>query len=112
VGAVREWAAQCHKVDTGLLAQLRCRSGDGLTRRLAEQHWDRYDSQAVLEDRRGEDSPFDPGAHVVPEHLMLWSAEWVRGPRARGGHKRGGDSPEGASSPRARRRFRGAAPGP
>jgi hypothetical protein len=32
--------------------------------------------------------------------------------RGRQALERGGDSPEGASSPRARRRFRGAAPGP
>jgi hypothetical protein len=36
---------------------------------------------------------------------MLWSGERARGPRAQGGLERGGDSPEGVSSPRARRRF-------
>jgi hypothetical protein len=36
------------------------------------------DSQAVSEGRRGGDSPFDPGARGVPEHLMLWSGEWAR----------------------------------
>jgi hypothetical protein len=36
---------------------------------------------------------------------MLWSGEWARGPRARGGLERGGDSPEGASTARARQRF-------
>jgi hypothetical protein len=48
---------------------------------------------------------FDPGARVMPKHLMLWSGEWVRRSRARGDLERGGDSPEGASGPRARRRF-------
>jgi hypothetical protein len=48
---------------------------------------------------------FDPRARVVPEHLMLWSGEWALGSRAWDGLERGGDSPEGASSPRARRRF-------
>jgi hypothetical protein len=33
-------------------------------------------------------------------------------PRGRQALERGGDSPEGASSPRARRRLRGAVPGP
>jgi hypothetical protein len=41
----------------------------------------------------------------VPDHLMLWSGEWARGPRARGSLKRGRDLPEGLSSPQARRRF-------
>jgi hypothetical protein len=48
---------------------------------------------------------FDPGARGVPEHLMLWSGEWARGPRARGGIERCEESPEGASTPRARRKI-------
>jgi hypothetical protein len=36
---------------------------------------------------------------------MLWSREWARVPRARGDLERGGDSPEGAFSRRARWRF-------
>jgi hypothetical protein len=56
VEAVREWAAQCHRVDTGLPAQLPysakdCRKGrfDGTA--LG------YDSQVVSEGRHGGDSP-------------------------------------------------------
>jgi hypothetical protein len=48
---------------------------------------------------------FDPSAHVVSEHLMLQSGEWARGLRAWGDLERGGDSPKGVDSPRARRRF-------
>jgi hypothetical protein len=36
---------------------------------------------------------------------MLWSGELAWGPRAWGGLERGGDLPEGAPDPRARRRF-------
>jgi hypothetical protein len=85
---------------------------------LAEQRRG-YDSQAVSEGRRGEDSPLTPGARGVSEHLMLRSGEWARGlwtreTLERGGDsldvgrvalKRGGDPPEGARSPRARRKF-------
>jgi hypothetical protein len=62
--------------------------------------------------------PFDPGAHGVLEHLMLWSGEWARRhepgaasseaescPRGRQALERGGESPEGASGPRARWRI-------
>jgi hypothetical protein len=55
--------------------------------------------------RRGGDSPFDPGARVVSEHLMLQSGEWVWERRTRESLERGGVSPEGASSPRARWSF-------
>jgi hypothetical protein len=81
----------------------------------------------------------DPGTRSAPEHLMVWSGEWVRrlepgatsseaeltperasGPRARRSlHprerqalERGGVSPEGASGPRARRSLRDVASGP
>jgi hypothetical protein len=46
---------------------------------------------------------FDPGARVVSEHLMLRSGEWVRERRTRESLERGGDPPEGAHSPQARR---------
>jgi hypothetical protein len=36
---------------------------------------------------------------------MPWSGEWARGRELGGALERGGDSPEGAPSPRARRRF-------
>jgi hypothetical protein len=36
---------------------------------------------------------------------MLWSGEWARGSRAQVGLERGGESPEGALGPRARRRI-------
>jgi hypothetical protein len=38
--------------------------------------------------------------------------EWARGPRALEGLERGGDSPEGVSSPRATWSFGDTAPGP
>jgi hypothetical protein len=72
----------------------------------------------------------DLGACGVPAHLMLWSggtgaASWARGggptlasseaefrPRGRPALERGGVSPEGAPSPRAKWSFGVAAPGP
>jgi hypothetical protein len=74
VEAVQEWAVQCHGVDTGLPAQLLDNARDGRTGRVGGTT-PRYDSQAVLEGRCGGDSPFDPGAYVMPEHLMLWSVD-------------------------------------
>jgi hypothetical protein len=56
VEAVREWAAQCHGVDTGLLAQLPQSAGDGCIGLVGGTTLG-YDSQAVLEGRRGGDSP-------------------------------------------------------
>jgi hypothetical protein len=53
--AVREWAAQCHRVDTGLPAQFPCSVRDGRTGRLGGTA-PGYDSQAVSEGRHGEDS--------------------------------------------------------
>jgi hypothetical protein len=68
------------------------------------------DSQVASGDRRGEDSPFDPGACGMSGHLMLWSGgageipRAVGKPRARrrptrgaGTLERGGDSLEGRS---------------
>jgi hypothetical protein len=40
VEAVREWAAQCHGVDTGLPARSRTASGMAAQRGLVEQHRD------------------------------------------------------------------------
>jgi hypothetical protein len=51
----REWAAQCNGVDTGLPAEFPYSDRDGLTGRVGGTT-PRYDSQAVLEGRRGEDS--------------------------------------------------------
>jgi hypothetical protein len=104
VGAVQEWAVQCRGVDTGLSAQLPHNAKDGRIGRVGGTAPE-YDSQAMSEGQHGEDSPFDPGARGVPKHLMLGSGEWVRGSQARGDLERGRDSPEGASDPRARRRF-------
>jgi hypothetical protein len=52
---VREWAAQCHGVDTGLPAQFPCSARDGRMGRVGGTS-PGYDSQAVSEGRRGEDS--------------------------------------------------------
>jgi hypothetical protein len=54
------------------------------------------DSQAASGDRRGEDSPFDPGTHGVPGHLMLRLGEQVRCRGPRGSLERGGDPLEGS----------------
>jgi hypothetical protein len=56
VEAVREWAAQCHGVDTGLPAQVPHCARDGHTWRVGGAT-PGYDSQAVSEVRRGGDSP-------------------------------------------------------
>jgi hypothetical protein len=56
VEAVREWVAQCHGVDTNLPAQLPHSAWDGRTG-LVGGTAPGYDSQAVSESRRGEDSP-------------------------------------------------------
>jgi hypothetical protein len=55
VQAAREWAAQCHGIDTGLPAQFPCSAKDGRTGRVGGTA-SGYDSQAVSEGRRGEDS--------------------------------------------------------
>jgi hypothetical protein len=50
VEAVQEWAAQCHRVDTGLPAQIPHSSRDGLIGRVGGTT-SGYDSQAVSEGR-------------------------------------------------------------
>jgi hypothetical protein len=107
--------AQCLGVDTGLTAQISYSARDGRAGRVGGTA-PGHDSQAVLEDQRGGDSPFDPGARGVLQHLMLWSGEWARHhelgsasseaenrPRGCQALERGGESPEGALGPRARR---------
>jgi hypothetical protein len=91
MGAVREWAAQCHEVDTGLAAQLPHRAS----------WWNSAEirfpgSVRVLTWRR---FSFDPGTSIMSGNLVLPLGEWARGPRALDGLERGGVSPEGASSP-------------
>jgi hypothetical protein len=54
--AVREWAVQCHGVDTGLPAELPHIASDGRTG-LVRGTTSGYDSQAVSEGRRGGDLP-------------------------------------------------------
>jgi hypothetical protein len=63
-GSVREWAAQCHRVDTGLPEQLPHSAEDGCTG-LVGGIAPGYDSQAVSEGRRGGDSllTWAPAAH-------------------------------------------------
>jgi hypothetical protein len=122
MGVVREWVAQCHGVDTELPAQLLHSAKDGRTGRVGRTT-PGCDSQAVSEGRRGGDSPFDPGARGVPEHLMLWSEEWARRhgpmaasskeenqPKGRQPLERGRESPEEGARPssEARNRPRGA----
>jgi hypothetical protein len=50
-----EWAAQCHRIDTGLPAQFLYSARDGLTGRVGRTA-PGYDSQAVSEGRHGGDS--------------------------------------------------------
>jgi hypothetical protein len=99
--AVQEWVAQCLGVDTGLTSQIPYSARDGRAGRVGGTA-PGYDSQAVLEDRRGGDSPFDPGARGVPKHLVGGVGATSR---ARVGLERGGESPEGAPAPRARCRI-------
>jgi hypothetical protein len=87
--------------------------GDGLTRRVGETT-PRYDSQAVSEGRHGGDSPLT-WASVVCQSIKCSgrgsgcgsggparaSSEVETHPRGRSALERGGDPPEGASSPRA-----------
>jgi hypothetical protein len=116
VQVVREWAAQCHGVDTGLPAQfLQCQGWP---------HGEGWRNGAGIRFPGGVRGPtwqgfaFDPGARSMSEHLMLRSGKWVRGhepaepsseaeirPSGRIALERGGDSLEGARSPRARGRF-------
>jgi hypothetical protein len=56
VEVAREWAAQCHGVDTGLPAHLPHSVEDGRTGRVGGTT-PGYDSQAVSEGRRGGDLP-------------------------------------------------------
>jgi hypothetical protein len=77
VAVVQEWAAQCHGFDTGLTAQLSYSARDGFTGRVGGKA-SGYDYHTVSKGRRGGDSPFDPSARGMPEHLMLWSEEWAR----------------------------------
>jgi hypothetical protein len=56
MGAVREWAAQCHRIDTSLPAQLPHSSRDGCTGRVSGIV-PGYDSLAVSEGRCGGDLP-------------------------------------------------------
>jgi hypothetical protein len=56
VESVQEWAAQCHGVDTSLPAQLPYSARDGFIGRVGGTT-PGYDSQAVSEGQRGEDSP-------------------------------------------------------
>jgi hypothetical protein len=55
VQVVREWAAQCQEVDTGLPAQFLCSARDGCMGRVGGTT-PGYDSQAVSEGRCGEDA--------------------------------------------------------
>jgi hypothetical protein len=92
--------AQCYGVDTGFTAQSRTVPGMASQRGLAKQRRDmiprRCQSAGVVGIR------FWPGR---PRRVRAFNAlvgGWVRGLRAREGLKRGGDSPKGATSPRAR----------
>jgi hypothetical protein len=95
VEAIPKWATQCHGVDTGLTAQSRAMPGMASQGGLAKQRWDMIPSSVRGPAWRG--FAFESGAREL--------GEWARGARAWGGLERGGDSPDGASSPRARRRF-------
>jgi hypothetical protein len=100
--------------DTDLPAQHPHNARDGCTVRVGRTTLG-SDSQAVSEDRRGGDPPLTRVPVMCQSHSMPQPGEQVRchGSRAASGSlERGGNSSEGAPSPRARRRLRGAAPAP
>jgi hypothetical protein len=113
VRAVREWAAQCHRVDTGLTAQCRTVEGMASSGGLAEQRRDMIPTRVRGMAWRG--FVFDLGACVCqnikssgrgsrcgsgePTRASSEAESCSRGCPAL---ERGGVSPEGASSPRAR----------
>jgi hypothetical protein len=97
---VREWVAQCHGADLGLTAQCRTVAGMASPGGLAEQRRDMIPRRVRGTVVRGFVSDRVPAGVRA---LMPRSGEQLRGRRARGSLERGGDSPEGVSSPRARR---------
>jgi hypothetical protein len=127
VRAVREWAAQCHRVDTGLTAQCRTVEGMASSGGLAEQRRDMIPTRVRGTAWRG--FVFDLGACVCQnikssgrgagvgaasprEPRARWSlarggvrpsSEAESRPRGRLALERGRIPPEGAFSPRVRR---------
>jgi hypothetical protein len=129
VSAVREWAAQCHGVDTGPAAQCRTVEGMASPGELAEHRRDMIPRRVRRTARRG--FIFDPGACKCQNIKCPCRGSRYRGgepvrssmrrnltrggnrpsseaephPRGRLALERGGTSPEGSTSPRARQRF-------
>jgi hypothetical protein len=126
---VQEWEAQCQRVHTVLAAQCRTVAGMALPGELAEQRWDMIPRCVRGTARRG--FVFHPGAcrcqsikcpcrgsrygsgepvRTTSEAESHPRGDWPSSkaephPRGRLALERGGTSPEGATSPRARRRF-------
>jgi hypothetical protein len=113
--AVREWVAQCHRADTDLTAQCRTVAGMASPGGLAKRRRDMIHMRVRGTAWRG--FIFDFGVCMcqninAPVGSGCGSGEPMRvsseaGSRSRGclALERGGVSPEGASSPRARRSF-------
>jgi hypothetical protein len=112
VRAVREWAAQCHRADTGLTAQCRTVAGMASPGGLAKQPRDMISRRCQ---RLGEDSSLTRtptlcqnikcsgrGSGCGSGEPARASSEAESHPRGHPALERGEVSPEGASSPRAR----------
>jgi hypothetical protein len=112
--AVREWVAQCHEADTGLTTQCRIVAGMASPGGLADQRRDMIPRHVRGTKRHG--FVFDPGACKCQDiKCSGWGSRYGGGepvrasseaeshPRGRPALERGGTSPEGATSPRARR---------
>jgi hypothetical protein len=127
VRAVREWAAQCHGVDTSLTAQCRTVAGMALPGGLAKQRRDMISKRCQRDGMSGIRSllgcprrvralnapvggvgagaadPREPRAWRRPAQGGIQpSSEVETRPRGRPALERGEVSPEGASNPRAR----------
>jgi hypothetical protein len=116
VRAVREWVAQCHRADTGLTAQHLTAAGMASPGGLVEQHRDMIPRR--VRGTAWHEFVFDSGACMCQNikcsgrRSRRGSGEPVRVSSEAESHsrgclalERGGASPAGASSPRARRKF-------
>jgi hypothetical protein len=116
VRAVREWIAQCHRADTGLTAQHCTAAGMASPGGLVEQHRDMIPRR--VRGTAWHEFVFDSGACMCQNikcsgrRSRRGSGEPVRVSSEAESHsrgclalERGGASPAGASSPRARRSF-------
>jgi hypothetical protein len=111
VEEVWEWAAQCQGMTPAFPHSTRTTPGMAAQFGLVEQHRDQTPRRCQRTSVAG--FAFDPSTRIASEHSIRYGAagrEWPRARRSlmRGARslERGGNSPEGAPSPRVRRRFR------